>query len=145
MTGADATSRDVCRILVPVDGSANSTRAVQLVARFHARLAPLEVRLLHVLVPSGPIGGEPAIGQPGEAAARDALTAAKGLLDAAGASCTMEIATGYVGATIASHAREHGCDGIVMGTRGMGSTEELLGSIARQVIQLAQMPVTLVK
>ena len=35
--------------------------------------------------------------------------------------------------------------GIVMGTRGMGSTEALLGSIARQVVQLSDVPVTLVK
>jgi nucleotide-binding universal stress UspA family protein len=32
-----------------------------------------------------------------------------------------------------------------MGTRGMGSTGELLGSVARQVVSLAEVPVTLVK
>jgi nucleotide-binding universal stress UspA family protein len=32
-----------------------------------------------------------------------------------------------------------------MGTRGLGSTGELLGSVARQVITLADVPVTLVK
>jgi nucleotide-binding universal stress UspA family protein len=98
-----------------------------------------------VQAPWAAIGGESAPRQSSEAAARDALAAAKALFDAAGVPCTSEIATGYVGATIVSHAREHGCDGIVMGTRGMGSTEQLLGSIARQVVQLAEMPVTLVK
>ena len=34
---------------------------------------------------------------------------------------------------------------VIMGTRGMGSTEQPLRSIARQVIQLADLPVTLVK
>jgi nucleotide-binding universal stress UspA family protein len=32
-----------------------------------------------------------------------------------------------------------------MGTRGMGSTNELLGSVAREVVNLADVPVTLVK
>jgi nucleotide-binding universal stress UspA family protein len=50
-----------------------------------------------------------------------------------------------VAATVVAHAKEHGCDGIIMGTRGMGSSEALLGSIARQVIYLAEVPVTVVK
>jgi nucleotide-binding universal stress UspA family protein len=33
----------------------------------------------------------------------------------------------------------------VIGTRGMGTTHAILGSIARQVIHLADVPVTLVK
>jgi nucleotide-binding universal stress UspA family protein len=37
------------------------------------------------------------------------------------------------------------CDAIVMGTRGMGSGGEVVGSIARQVISLCDIPVTLVK
>ena len=76
---------------------------------------------------------------------REALTAAKALLEAASVPCTSEIASGYVGSTIVSYARAQRCDGIVTGTRGMGSTEQLLGSIARQVIQLVDMPVTLLK
>jgi nucleotide-binding universal stress UspA family protein len=67
------------------------------------------------------------------------------LLDAASVPYSSEIATGFVGSTIVECATKHGCDGIVMGTRGMGSTEQLLGSIARQVVLLADMPITLVK
>jgi nucleotide-binding universal stress UspA family protein len=141
----DVDAKCVCNILVPVDGSENSARAVHLVIRLHAKLAPLAVHLLHVQVPLVLIGDEPASLQSSEAAARAALTAAKALLDAAAVPYTSEIASGYVGSTIVSYARERGCDGIVMGTRGAGSTEQLLGSIARQVVQLADMPVTLVK
>ena len=46
---------------------------------------------------------------------------------------------------IADYAKSMNCDAIVMGTRGMGSTAELIGSIARQVISLSDVPVTLVK
>lgn len=80
-----------------------------------------------------------------DGAACEALDSAKALLDASAVPYTSEIASGFVGSTIVSYAREHNCDGIVMGSRGMGSTEQLLGSIARQAIQLADMPVTLVK
>ena len=135
----------VCNILVPVDGSENSVRAVQLVIRLHAKLAPLAVHLLHVRVPRVPIGDESANSPATEAQARGALAPAKALLDAAAVPYTSEIATGYVGSTIVSYARQRGCDGIVMATRGGGSTEQLLGSIARQVVQLADIPVTLVK
>lgn len=135
----------MCNILVPVDGSESSARAVRLAIRLHGTIAALRVHLLHVQVPLVPIGDESQSAQSAEAAAREALMVGKALLDGASIPYTSEIATGYVGSTIVSHARAHGCDGIVMGTRGMGSTEHLLGSIARQVIQLAETPVTLVK
>lgn len=135
----------MCNILVPLDGSESSARAVRLVIRLQANLAPVRVHLLHVQVPLVPIGVESASSQAAEAAVREALTVAKELLDGASIPYSSEIASGYVGSTIVSYAQAYGCDGIVMGTRGMGSTEELLGSIARQVIQLADMPVTLVK
>lgn len=141
----DVEAGRVCKILVPVDGSENSARAVRLVIRLHAKLAPLAVHLLHVQVPVLPIGDESANPQSTGVAAGAALTAAKALLDAAAVPYSSEIASGHVGSTIVSYARERGCDGIVMGTRGVGSTEQLLGSIARQVVQHAEMPVTLVK
>lgn len=145
MAQIDVEAKRVCHILVPVDGSENSARAVHLAIRLHAKLAPLAVHLLHVQVPLVPIVDGSASIQSAEATARAALTAAKTQLDAAAVPYTSEIVSGYVGLTVVAYAREHGCDGIVMGTRGAGSTEQLLGSIARQVVQLADMPVTLVK
>ena len=53
---------------------------------------------------------------------------------------------GDPGETIASYASAHGCDEIVMGTGGIGTIGNLLvGSVATKVIQLANMPVMLVK
>ena len=135
----------MCNILVLFYFSDNSARAVQLVIRVHAKLAPRAVHLLHVQVPLVRIGDESASPQSAEAAARAAVAEAKALLDGAAVPYTSEVASGYVGSTIVSYARKLGCDGIVMGTRGGGSTEQMLGSIARQVVQLADMPVTLVK
>jgi len=134
----------VCNILVPVDGSESSARAVRVAIRVHAKLA-LKVHLLHVQIPLLPIGDESTNRRSAEVSGVEALASAKALLAAAGVPYTSEVASGYVGSTIVSYAKTHGCDAIVMGTRGLGSTEQLLGSIARQVVHLADMPVTLVK
>ena len=53
---------------------------------------------------------------------------------------------GPVAETIARTALGQNCDGIVMGTRGLGAAAgALLGSVASQVVHLADVPVTLVK
>jgi nucleotide-binding universal stress UspA family protein len=53
---------------------------------------------------------------------------------------------GQVAKTIADVAREEGVGQIVMGTRGLGGVQGLLlGSVATQVIHLAEVPVTLIK
>jgi len=92
-----------------------------------------------------PILDEPASPKSSDAAAERALAAVEALLKAASVPYTSKTVRGYVGSMIVAYAKEQQCDAIVMGTRGMGSTEQLLGSVARQVIQLAEVPVTLVK
>jgi nucleotide-binding universal stress UspA family protein len=135
------------RVLLPVDGSDNSARAVQRVASCSQRLAPVEVQLLYVQVDDGtvfPALDEPARNDTLEAGNR-ALQSASVVLARAGIACTTESRKGFVPSVIVEHARSTCCDAIVMGTRGMGSTEQVLGSIARQVINLSDLPVTLVK
>ena len=51
-----------------------------------------------------------------------------------------------VAATIAEVAREESVSYIVMGTRGLGGFKGLLlGSVANQVVHLAEVPITLIK
>jgi nucleotide-binding universal stress UspA family protein len=133
------------KILVPVDGSDGSARAVQHVIKIRTLVAPLDVHLLYVHVPPAPAGEDTPDPAVATAAAREAMSPAEAMLGAAAIPYTTAVASGFVGSTIAAYATEHGCDEIVMGTRGMGSTGQLLGSIARQVIQFADVPVTLVK
>ena len=53
---------------------------------------------------------------------------------------------GNTGQSIADYATELSCDQIVMGTRGLGRIGSLvLGSVATQLVHLAEAPVTLVK
>ena len=64
----------------------------------------------------------------------------------AGIACVRYVRIGHPGDEIAACAAEHGCDAIVMGTRGMGTVAGLLlGSVATRVLRVAQVPVTLVR
>ena len=57
-----------------------------------------------------------------------------------------EILIGTIPEVIAKRAQQDGCNGIIMGTRGMSAINNLvLGSVATRVIHLAKVPVTLVK
>ncbi len=71
---------------------------------------------------------------------------AKEIAKVAGAPYTAEILTGNTAPQIVEHAEALGCDGIVMGTRGMSAIGNLImGSVATKVVHLARIPVTLVK
>jgi nucleotide-binding universal stress UspA family protein len=81
-----------------------------------------------------------------ERSSEQALKAAIEACQAAGVSYTARSETGMPAATIDRIAREEKVDHIVMGTRGMGGIRGLaLGSIATQVLHIAEVPVTLVK
>jgi nucleotide-binding universal stress UspA family protein len=132
-------------ILVPVDGSQASTRAIRMVIALYLRLAPVGVTLLHVAIADDVPDDRLSDTRPAPAPGTDPLSAGKALLDQAGVPYDTRVRTGYVASAIVECAQAINCDAIVMGTRGLGSTGELLGSVARQVIALAGMPVTLVK
>jgi nucleotide-binding universal stress UspA family protein len=135
-------------LLLPVDGSGGSDRAVHVAIKLYRDVAPVRIHLLHVLAPDDGIAlqstrfseaGE----KPGDS--NRCLSSARSLLDEAEIPYVSHVRGGFVPAAIVEHGRVTHCDVIVMGTRGMGTTDALLGSIARQVIQLADIPVTLVK
>ena|SRR5690348_1079644 len=140
---SDAIHTATLDVLIPVDGSPAADRAVRFVIGLHRRLAPLRVRLLNVQLPDA-LPHERGHGDPA-ARSEQALRSARTLLDEAGIACISESRSGYVAQAIAQYAKETACSAVVMGTRGMGSTDEVLGSIARQVIHLVDAPVTLVK
>ena len=136
-------------ILLPVDGSEGSDRAVRLLIALYDKLAPKEVRVLHVQVPAVFAAEELSRQEAGEwdSADRgtDALQSARALLDGAGIPYTSEIRRGYVPQEVARYAADLKCTGIIMGTRGMGTTDQIFGSVVRQVVALTSIPVTLVK
>ncbi|WP_165043951.1 MULTISPECIES: universal stress protein [unclassified Adlercreutzia] len=46
---------------------------------------------------------------------------------------------------VLKYAHDHGCDLIVMGSRGLGAIQGLLGSVSQAVLQHADIPVLIIK
>lgn len=139
-------------ILIPIDGSDSSLRAVQLA--INQRQEHKDETSLHLLTVQLPIlsgnvrrfFSAQALQEYYEAEGNNALLAAKALLDANSVPYSEKIAIGSIAQTIADFVTESGCDHIIMGTRGLGSVSGfMLGSVATKVLHLVDVPVTLVK
>ena len=143
-------------ILVPVDGSVNSMRAVDAACRQVEHQQGVTVHLLNVQPPnhSGVVKkylSQDLIDEFNQGIGSEALQPARVRLDEAKIAYTSHIEVGDVAQTIARYVRELFCDQVIMGTRGLGSgniaalSGLLLGSIATKVLHLVEVPVTLVK
>jgi nucleotide-binding universal stress UspA family protein len=140
------------KLLVPIDSSDNANRALQHAIRLAKEIGSIE---LHIVTAHEPpfAYGEVAVHMTEEKAtalqrrhSEDILRAATELARAAGVPFTSEVLIGDVSRELAKYADEKGCEGIVMGTRGMGAIGNLvMGSVATKVIHLTKLPVTLVK
>ncbi|WP_322998356.1 universal stress protein [Castellaniella sp.] len=138
-------------ILVPVDGSASSLHAVEFALQAVRGRDDIALHVLTVQAPiiSGNVRrfiSAETIADYYQDEGRQALQAAKTVLDESGVAYQAHIQVGPIAETIHRFAGEHGCGLIVMGTRGLGSvTGLLMGSVATKVLSLADVPVTLVK
>jgi len=141
----------VHRILLPVDGSLTSAKAVDYVCSLQKSRIPVEVRLLNaqILVASGNVRrfvSAETINAYCQAEGEEALAPARAALQAAGLSFEEHIVVGQAAQTIVKEAMQSGCTRIVMGTRGLGALGNVvMGSTALQVMHLSEIPVTLVK
>ena len=140
------------KVLVPIDGSKNSDRAIAYAIGFVANSkAPVELHVLNVQPPIVSGGVRMFIKHEEiEAYYQDSglevLRATRERLDQAGLAYMQHVSVGAFGETIVAYAKEQRCDHIVMGTRGLGAISGMvLGSVATKVIYLAEVPVTLVK
>ena len=140
------------KILVPVDGSESCLRAVRHACALAGGAPAARLYLLNVQTPPrGRAGLSRMITQEmiddfyrreGEDALKDALALAR----TAQTAHTAEVALGKPAQEIVEHARRHGCERIVMGSRGNGALAGVfLGSVANQVLQLSDLPVTLLR
>ena len=139
-------------LLLPVDGSQSSCRAADhLVKKQGWYKEPLQIHLLNVQPPvlSGNVRmfiSKDQINQFHHDEGMAALAAPRKILDEARLAYKHHILVGEAAETIVRFAREHDCQQIIMGTRGLGSVSGLLlGSVATKVIHLAEVPVLLVK
>ena len=140
------------KILLPVDGSEHALRAARHVAAMGGDLPkPPTVLLLNVQPPvaSGLVRrflSQEALDGYYRDEARGALEAVEAVLTQSGIAAESHVVVGDIAATIAEFAASHGCEQIVMGTRGLGGVKgALLGSVASEVLHLTDRPVLLVK
>jgi nucleotide-binding universal stress UspA family protein len=140
------------RLLVPVDSSDNAARALQHAIALAKENSSIELHIVNAHdLPT--VYGEIAVYLSEEKAkelqrrhSEDILKPAVEAARAAGVGFVSEILTGDVPTQLVAYADEKGCNGIVMGTRGMSALGNLvLGSVATRVIHLTKLPVTLVK
>lgn len=140
------------KLLIATDGSAHAERAIQAAGRLARDVPDLKVLLLNVREVAVSHGALPNFDHAAleetarreqEARLEDALQAAR--------TCGLEDAVtlgteGPPAAEIARVAAEHAVDQIVIGTHGRNALAGLLlGSVAQRVVQLAGVPVLLVK
>jgi nucleotide-binding universal stress UspA family protein len=136
------------KILVPIDGSENSLRAIEfLIKKSTLFRDPLELHLLNVQHPfPGTIRGVYRQAQKEHQEQGLAMLAtARKRLDDAGLKYAHHIDVGEAPALIARYVEEKNIEQVVMGTRGHGTiTGMLLGSVVTKVLHLVHVPVLLV-
>lgn len=139
-------------LLVPVDGSAFSDRALDYAtARAAAATGGARVHILNVQTPAVGVNVKMFVSAESlenyyrEEGTR-ILAPALARLRAAGISAEQHIGVGDIGSVVVAYAADTACDEIVMGTHGRGGlVGSVLGSVAQKVVQLAKVPVVLVK
>jgi nucleotide-binding universal stress UspA family protein len=137
------------KILVAVDGSKPSLKAVQLLidhADWYRERPEVELVAVHLPVPKvahlNKAQVEKYYSDEGEAM----LAAARKKLAAAGVAYQPRVLVGPVAETIVKHAKDKRCDLIYIGTRGMTELgSALVGSTATKVLHISDTPVLLVK
>lgn len=140
------------KLLIPVDGSDASLRALQTAARL-GREGVVEAVLVHVREGAATYHGERSpreyerIAEQALARQTDILEAARAAAQSAGLTVAGVLAeTGSPDVDIPRLATTHAADMIVMTTRGLGAVSSLLmGSVAQKVVHNATVPVLLVK
>ena len=135
-------------ILVPVDGSANSLRALKYATERFRDSRHVQLLLLNVqpAMPSSRHVRPAMIKDHQQRMSEEALEPARELAKRLGILFDCYAQVGDTAEVITKFASRTRCTEIIMGTRGLGRVRGLmLGSVATRVIQLASVPVTLVK
>ncbi|MBI5278040.1 MAG: universal stress protein [Burkholderiales bacterium] len=139
------------RILVPVDGSETSNKAIAAAARLAQETGGV-LRLFHTIDELAYLSGfeysADVVGMArtaGEKVLEDGLALAK-LSGVQADSRLLELPGLRLGETVAREAADFGADLIVVGTHGRrGFSRALLGSGAEQIIRLAPVPVLVIR
>lgn len=135
------------RILVPIDGTECSWRALE----YACGLVQLSGGSLVVMTVTKGQHAEPVLATEGDVAfahiGNDVLDSANAMLAGKNIDCTYLLENGgNVAANILQTVADEDCDGIVLGSRGMGVLEGIFrSSVSQLVLENATVPVTIVK
>jgi nucleotide-binding universal stress UspA family protein len=134
-------------LLIPVDGSDNSIRALAYVVSRAAKYGRLRICVINVqraIAPSLFITRAMIAGHH-ESQSKEALIRARQLLAKRRVKAQILVRIGEPAETIVKTAKLKRCGGIVMGSRGLGSLKGLLlGSTTTKVIHRARIPILVV-
>ena len=135
------------KILVPVDGSAYSLKALETACDLAKSQAPAAVVLTAVAIQIPELEEGVYIAEKMKAQAEIALAKAKEVAQGKGITAEVILATGASPAdVIVRVAKEQQADLIVIGSRGLaGKTRSFLGSTASQVVTYSPCSVLVVK
>jgi nucleotide-binding universal stress UspA family protein len=137
------------KILVAVDGSKPSMKAVQLLvehADWYRERPAVELVAVHLPVPRVGHLNKSQLERYYQEEGEGMLAAAKKKLDAAGIPYKATVLVGPVAEAMVKHAKDKRCDLIYIGTRGMSELgKALVGSTATKVLHISDVPVLLVK
>jgi nucleotide-binding universal stress UspA family protein len=140
------------KLLVAIDGSSNSMRALQFAIELARKLsAPAELVLVNAHDDIALRGASQFVGKDAVDGYLDDLARSelKDALERASQSkvpFTTRMLRGPIAPAIAEEAKTAGCDMIVLGSKGRTALKDLLiGSVAQRVASISDVPVTLVK
>lgn len=138
--------------LVAYDGSTQGKKALSQAISYVNETPDADLKIIHVMKFPYFVMGEAYI--PTSSMMKNTLMehAEKVIADAKeisavlGERVALDVVEGYPGDCIIEYAKEHGCDLIIMGSRGNSGLKELvLGSVSHYVIQHSSVPVLVVK
>lgn len=138
------------KILVPVDGSDNSLRALDH-ALFLAKIAGSRVTAIHVIEnpPTVYVESQKLLNDIMEKfriESAKVLDNCKQIAEKSGVKIETVIAEGDAASNITGYAQKEGFDVIVIGSRGLGRFKEMvLGSVSNKVLHHAKCSVLIVK
>ena len=138
------------KIVVAVDGSEDSLNAVHYaikLAAFNSDIIRLHLLNVQPPLPSAVSSfvSYEVVRSFHQEEGEKCLKEARALLENKNIPYDFHIAIGQAAERIVEYAREQGCDQILMGTRGLSRLPRLLlGSVAMHVLQLSEIPVTVI-
>ncbi len=143
------TGAKMARILIGIDGSKGALKALDYVVARKRRGEKVEVLLLHaqpLIKAHGPVMTRAMVNDYQTQEAQKVLDAAGLKTRAKFLEADTYVETGDPAECIIAFAKKSKCSEIVMGSRGLGRLSGLvLGSVVAKVVQLADMPVVVVK